>query len=156
MHTGGPGPAKGPIPALRLQPWPSAPRAQTVLWAEGAEKRRVAAAAFPVNIDHTEKPPHAPSDRRGCVPTDQVLHSPQESPCPSDGRAGWQAGSGQQLSAQQEMIEESAFFREAALPALGASCPPSSCGGKRYRRAHTRRTRSQWREQPSAGWGTGP
>lgn len=36
-------------------------------------------------------------------------------------------------------------------PALKASCLPSSCGGRGYRRAHTRRTQSRWRGRPSAG-----
>lgn len=44
---------------------------------------------------------------------------------------------------------------QATLPAVQASCPPSSGGGRGYRRAHTRRTRSPWRGRPSAGWGTG-
>lgn len=136
---------------------PSTPTARRVLWAEGAEKCRGGRCRLSC------KPgPHRESSSSSFGPTWLRPHrpspaSPREGPCPSShGRAAWQAGSGQQPSGQQEMVQESAFLPEAALPALGASCLPSSCGGRGYRRAHTRRTRSRWREQPSAGLGTGP
>lgn len=103
-------------------------------------------------------------DHKGKPPSDRLAASPQAKSCllPEKalalrvspelaGRQAWAAALGATRDGRGVRLPSGA-----ALPPLGASCPPSSCGGRGYRRARTRRTRSRWREQPSAGWGTGP
>lgn len=102
--------------------------------------------------DHTGKPP---SDRCGRIPIGQVLPSPREALAllVTAELAGRQA-----RAAALRATRDGRRVRPPSGPPspLRASCAPSPWGGRGYRRAHTRRTRSRWRERPSAGWGTGP
>lgn len=144
-------PAKGPVPAFVLRPRPHPEQGQFSGW----KGLRTQGSSCCLSCEHGLQRNH----RKLLGPAWLCPHRPSPvcSPCPSgDRHAGWQGWSGRQLSVQHKIVDEPAFLREIALPALGPSCPPSSCGGRGYRRAHTRRTRSRWREQPSAGWGTGP
>lgn len=170
----GPDPCKGLTPASHSSCGP--PRRRRVLWAAGAKACRRAAVVL--SVRHTEEKRPAPSDWRGWVPADQVLRSPRALPWRTPfallvesrllptalhAQDSWPGGRGRAtpLSATRDgrpsVLHEgpSREGPQATLPALEASCLPSSCGGRGYRRARTRRTQSRWRGQPSAGWGPG-
>ena len=173
----GPDPCKGLIPASHSSCGP--PRRRRVLRAAGAKACRRAAVA--PSVRHTEEKRPAPSDWRGWVPADQVLRSPRSPralpwrtplallveprllPTALRAQDSWPGGRGRAtpLSATRDgrssVLQEgpSGERPQATLPALEASCLPSSRGGRGYRRARTRRTQSRWRGQPSAGWGPG-
>lgn len=131
------------------------PRVRRALWAARLS-RRAAAAPCVHQTDEHPGPPDGPPDALSWRTPVPFRWNPHGSSCL--GQLAWRAGPGSASLCNRRLSIESSSRRgrpQATLPALEASCLPSSCDGISYRRARTRRTPSRWRGQPSAGWGTG-